>query len=64
MPQRYAQGAGWRVSRAGGDATIVALAAMMPRAPAAAEVLAQGGIDAGVIDVRSLVPLDMQTILR
>jgi acetoin:2,6-dichlorophenolindophenol oxidoreductase subunit beta len=53
-----------KVLRGGGDATIVALAAMVPRAMAAAEVLAQRGIDAGVIDVRSLVPLDTQTILR
>ncbi len=53
-----------KVLRGGGDATIVALAAMVPRAMAAAEALAQRGIDAGVIDVRSLVPLDTQTILR
>jgi pyruvate/2-oxoglutarate/acetoin dehydrogenase E1 component len=53
-----------KVLRPGGDATIVALAAMVPRAVAAAEALAQRGIEAGVIDVRSLVPLDTQTILR
>ena len=53
-----------KVLRGGGDATIVALAAMVPRALAAAELLALRGIDAGVIDVRSLVPLDTQTILR
>jgi pyruvate/2-oxoglutarate/acetoin dehydrogenase E1 component len=53
-----------KVLRSGGDATIVALAAMVPRAMAAAGELAQRGIDAGVIDVRSLVPLDTQTILR
>jgi acetoin:2,6-dichlorophenolindophenol oxidoreductase subunit beta len=53
-----------KVLRSGGDATIVALAAMVPRALGAADVLAQRGIDAGVIDVRSLVPLDTQTILR
>ena len=53
-----------KVLRGGGDATIVALAAMVPRALAAAEALAQRGIDAGVIDVRSLVPLDTRTILR
>jgi pyruvate/2-oxoglutarate/acetoin dehydrogenase E1 component len=53
-----------KVLRSGADATIVALAAMVPRAVAAAEVLAQHGIEAGVIDVRSLVPLDTQTILR
>ncbi len=53
-----------KVLRTGGDATIVALAAMVPRAVAAAEALAERGIEAGVIDVRSLVPLDTQTILR
>jgi pyruvate dehydrogenase E1 component beta subunit len=53
-----------KVLRTGGDATIVALAAMVPRAVAAADALAQRGIAAGVIDVRSLVPLDTQTILR
>ena len=53
-----------RALRSGGDATIVALAAMVPRAMAAAGELAQRGIEAGVIDVRSLVPLDTQTILR
>ena len=53
-----------KVLRTGADATIVALAAMVPRAVAAADELAQRGINAGVIDVRSLVPLDTQTILR
>ncbi len=53
-----------KVLRSGGDATIVALAAMVPRALAAAEVLAGRGIETTVVDVRSLVPLDTQTILR
>ena len=53
-----------KVLRSGGDATIVALAAMVPKALAAAEQLAERGIDATVVDVRSLVPLDTQTILR
>jgi acetoin:2,6-dichlorophenolindophenol oxidoreductase subunit beta len=53
-----------RIVRAGSDATIVALAAMVPKALAAAAQLAERGIDATVIDVRSLVPLDTQTILR
>jgi len=53
-----------KVVREGGDATILALALMVPRALAAAEKLkAEAGIDAEVIDVRSLVPLDTQTIL-
>jgi len=51
------------VLREGSDATILALAAMVPKALAAADELAGRGIDATVVDVRSLVPLDMQTIL-
>ena len=52
-----------RVVREGGDATIVALAAMVPRAAAAADRLADEGISCKVVDVRTLVPLDTQTIL-
>jgi acetoin:2,6-dichlorophenolindophenol oxidoreductase subunit beta len=52
-----------KVLRSGGDATIVALAAMVPKALAAAVRLAEAGIDVTVVDVRSLVPLDTQTIL-
>jgi pyruvate dehydrogenase E1 component beta subunit len=51
------------VRRPGKDCTIVALAAMVPRALAAADRLKGLGIDAGVVDVRSLVPLDTRTIL-
>ena len=52
-----------RVVRAGSNATVVALAAMVPRALAAAEELARDGIDLEVVDVRTLVPLDVATIL-
>ena len=52
-----------KVLRTGADATVVALAAMVPRALAAAEELAKAGIETTVVDVRSLVPLDTQTIL-
>jgi len=52
------------VLREGEDVTICALAAMVPRALEAAEVLSsQHSINATVVDVRSLVPLDTQTIL-
>jgi pyruvate dehydrogenase E1 component beta subunit len=51
------------VRRTGLDCTIVALAAMVPKALAAAGQLERLGIDASVIDVRSLVPLDTRTIL-
>jgi pyruvate dehydrogenase E1 component beta subunit len=52
-----------RIRRPGTDATILALGMMVPRALAAAEQLAARGIDAEVVDVRSLVPLDTATIL-
>jgi pyruvate dehydrogenase E1 component beta subunit len=52
------------IRRPGRDATILGLGLMMPRAIAAAEQLAQRGIDAEVIDVRSLMPLDARTILE
>jgi len=52
------------IVRPGKDATILALALMVPRAIAAADQLkSEHGIDCEVIDVRSLVPLDTQTIL-
>ncbi|MGA2968271.1 MAG: alpha-ketoacid dehydrogenase subunit beta [Acidimicrobiales bacterium] len=53
-----------KVLRKGGDATLVALGAMVPKALDAAEELAGSGIDCTVVDVRSLVPLDTSTILR
>ncbi len=52
-----------KVLREGTDATIVALAAMVPRALEAAEKLQQDGISAEVIDIRSLVPLDTRALL-
>lgn len=53
-----------KVLRNGKDITIIALAAMVPRAVQAAEILQLDGISATVVDLRSLVPLDMQTIIR
>lgn len=52
------------VKRRGKDVTIVAWSNMVPRALSAAEKLAREGIDAEVIDPRSLVPLDKQLILE
>ena len=52
-----------KVRREGSDATILSLGMMVPRALAAAETLAARGMNVEVIDVRSLVPLDTQTIL-
>jgi pyruvate dehydrogenase E1 component beta subunit len=53
-----------RVLRSGRDCTIVALGLMVPRAQAAAELLAEEDIAATVIDLRSLVPLDVATVLE
>jgi acetoin:2,6-dichlorophenolindophenol oxidoreductase subunit beta len=52
------------VVRAGGDVTICALGAMVPRALAAAERLEADSISAEVVDVRSLVPLDTTTVFE
>jgi len=51
------------VLRTGKNCTIIALAAMVPRALEAANRLARLGIDATVVDLRSLVPLDARTVL-
>jgi len=52
------------VRRSGGDVTIVAIGWMVDKALAAAERLASEGIEAEVIDPRTLVPLDSKTILE
>ncbi len=52
------------IRRAGGDLTIVATGWMVPRSLAAAEKLAKDGIQAEVIDPRTVAPLDLQTILK
>jgi pyruvate dehydrogenase E1 component beta subunit len=52
------------VKRQGSDVTIVAVSIMVPRALEAAEALAREGISAEVVDPRTLVPLDKQTILN
>jgi len=52
-----------KVVRPGSDLTIAALALMVPRAIEAADLLAEDGASAEVIDVRTLVPLDTETIL-
>ncbi len=51
------------VLRHGRHATVVALAAMVPVALAAADTLLAEGIELTVIDLRTLVPLDMTTVL-
>lgn len=52
-----------KVVRPGNDVTIVAYGTTVGMAVAAAEALAADGIDAEVIDLRSLVPLDFETVL-
>jgi pyruvate/2-oxoglutarate/acetoin dehydrogenase E1 component/TPP-dependent pyruvate/acetoin dehydrogenase alpha subunit len=52
-----------RVARQGADVTIVALSRMVGEALAAAERLAGDGIEAEVIDPRTLVPLDLDAIV-
>src|SRR3990172_1714301 len=52
-----------QVKRPGRDVTIVATSAMVPEALKAADTLAEQGIDAEVVDPRTLQPLDMGLIL-
>jgi len=52
------------VRRDGGDLTIVATGFMVGKALAAAERLARDGVEAEVIDPRTLNPLDTKTILE
>ncbi len=53
-----------RVRRAGRDLTLVTYGNSLPKCLAAAEALAKDGIEAEVIDLRVLRPLDMPTVLR
>jgi acetoin:2,6-dichlorophenolindophenol oxidoreductase subunit beta len=53
-----------RVLREGDDVTIVALSRLVADALSAAERLASEGVSAEVIDPRTLVPLDLETIVR
>jgi pyruvate/2-oxoglutarate/acetoin dehydrogenase E1 component len=52
------------IRRAGRDATIVATSIMVHRALEAADGLAKEGIEAEVIDLRSLRPLDRDTLVE
>jgi pyruvate dehydrogenase E1 component beta subunit len=53
-----------RVCRAGGDVTIVGISNMLVESLRAAELLAEVGIDATVIDPISLMPLDIGSIIE
>jgi pyruvate/2-oxoglutarate/acetoin dehydrogenase E1 component len=52
------------VRRQGRDLTVLAYSIMVPRALEAAEQLAGQGIEIEVVDLRSLKPLDTETIVR
>ncbi len=52
------------VAREGDDATIVAYGLMVPNSLAAAETLRKEGIDVEVIDLRTLSPIDMDTVIE
>ncbi|SNZ07783.1 pyruvate dehydrogenase complex E1 component subunit beta [Cohaesibacter gelatinilyticus] len=53
-----------RIARKGDDVTIISFGIGMTYALQAAEELAKEGINAEVIDLRTLRPLDMDTVLR
>lgn len=53
-----------RIAREGDAITLVAAGQMVPRALEAAEALAGEGIEAEVIDLRTIMPLDVETIVR
>lgn len=52
-----------RVARTGTDITIVAAGQMVPRSLEAAELLAADGVEAEVIDLRTVMPLDVNAIV-
>ncbi len=52
------------VVREGSDVTIVGYGLMVPNALTAAETLKKEGIDAEVIDLRTLSPIDMDTVIE
>jgi pyruvate/2-oxoglutarate/acetoin dehydrogenase E1 component len=68
MKEEWAEGAELppigraRIAKPGTDVTLIAYSAMVQGALEAAEILAETGISAEVIDLRTLLPLDMATI--
>jgi acetoin:2,6-dichlorophenolindophenol oxidoreductase subunit beta len=53
-----------KIVRAGRDVTVVALSRLVHEAVAAADELATDGIEVEVVDPRTLVPLDLDTIVE
>ncbi|MEQ5777479.1 alpha-ketoacid dehydrogenase subunit beta [Thalassospira sp. NFXS8] len=52
------------IVREGGDVTIVTYGQMVQRAEQAADILKKDGIEAEIIDLRTLSPIDMDTVLE
>lgn len=53
-----------KIQRSGKDVTIVTYSKMLDASTRAAEQLAQDGIEAEIVDLRSLRPLDMEPVLE
>ena len=53
-----------KIVRKGSDLTIVTLSQMVQKAVIAAQLLADSGIDVELIDLRTLVPLDRNAVLK
>ena len=53
-----------KIQREGDDVTIVAYSKMVPAALKAADMLAEDGINAEIVDLRSLRPLDMDPVIK
>ena len=52
------------IAREGGDVTIVAYGLMAPNSLTAAETLKKEGIDCEVVDLRTLSPIDIDTVIE
>jgi len=68
LPEIYGEDATFELGRAyvlreGGDVTLAACGSMVSRALQAAEMLAQRGVEAEVVDVMGVKPLDIGTLL-
>jgi pyruvate dehydrogenase E1 component beta subunit len=53
-----------KIQRPGSDVTIVSCSWMTVEAHQAARILAENGVDAEIVDVRTITPLDSATIMR
>ncbi len=53
-----------RIAREGSDMTIVTYGMMTPKSLNAAQELEQEGVDVEVVDLRTIVPLDSETVLE